>query len=268
MYATITVGDGGARLARWGVPPPTGRGKRGSIWGFSKASRRRLVDKLMLVPWSEMPGQGQASTTARACMLTLTYPSEFPERVSTTKNHLDNFHRALHHTTEKEFSALWRLEFQKRGAPHYHILMFFNEPIRITSFQNWALKTWARVVGSDDPKHERHGADVRALKVDKSRPGKLMCYLVKYLTKLDDNHEHTGRMWGEWGNIPQAVRAAVTFETQGGFARLLRRIRKWGKRSPYLRRLSNIQGARLFNLGVDGVMQLCRELVGCDVFVT
>lgn len=267
MYATITVGDGGARLARWGTPPPVSRGKRGEVFGFSKASRRRLVDKLMLVPWSELNDQGPASPTATAFLVTLTYPRDFPARASTSKVHLDNWHRALAHTTDKGYSAIWRLEYQKRGAPHYHILMFFDRPVHTTSFLNWSLQSWAKVVKSGDRWHPLRGVDVRPVSTDNAGNGKLMLYLVKYLTKLDEGTTRTGRCWGEWGNIPQVVRAAVTFQTTAGFARLLRRIRRWGKRSPYLRKLANITGARLFGLGVGGILQLCRELPGCDVYV-
>jgi hypothetical protein len=55
-------------------------------------------------------------------MLTLTYPKDFPTNGPQIKKDLNCF---LTHV-RKEYPAIkyfWWLEFQKRGAPHYHIYM-------------------------------------------------------------------------------------------------------------------------------------------------
>jgi hypothetical protein len=96
---------------------------RGPITAFSLASRKRLMRKTARI------------AASRAVFMTLTYPARFPTaRVS--KNHL----RALLERIRRRYpqaSAVWRLEFQKRGAPHFHLL-FYNLPY----LPFWTLKAW------------------------------------------------------------------------------------------------------------------------------
>jgi hypothetical protein len=267
MFALAVAGDGGLRLYTLGVEAPQTGGGRGEVCGFSKASRRRLIDKLMLIPWKECVRQDPHAARASAVLLTLTYPREFPTDSDVIKRHLANFRRALQHIPDLKYSALWRLEYQKRGAAHFHIIMWFDRKVSIARFENWAKQTWARVVDSGDLLHVKHGADVRPITVSRRNTAALMAYLVKYLGKLADEQFHTGRIWGEWGSIPRVIRCAVSFETRAGYVEFLRRVRKWGRKSRYLRNLANVKGARLYCYGPSVLMQLASHLPGVDVYV-
>lgn len=266
MYALAVGGDAGVRLWQLQDGELSGGGGRGAICGFSRSSRRRLIDILMMVPWADVAHQTKHDVEAHMVLVTLTYPREYPSEADTVKTHLANFRRNVDRARPTRYSALWRLEYQKRGAPHFHILMMFEDPVRITSLQNWARKIWYRVVGSDDPAHLEHGVDVRPVTVNKHRPGGLMCYLVKYLGKLSSETFHTGRIWGEWGELPKVIRVAVTFQTRKGYVEFLRRVRKWGKRSRYLRRIANCSGLRLYCYGTNVLFSLAQGLDGVDVY--
>lgn len=55
-------------------------------------------------------------------MLTLTYPAQFPTTGKIVKVHLNRFLGWLRRKYDDP-GYLWFLEFQRRGAPHIHILL-------------------------------------------------------------------------------------------------------------------------------------------------
>lgn len=266
MFALAVAGDAGLRLYRCETGETPMGGGRGEIRGFSPSARRRLIDRLMMLPWRDWDHQTRHDVDAQVVLLTLTYPAEYPEDAETVHRHLANFHRALEHVQHGHYWAIWRMEFQKRGAPHFHILLGFDRRISVTRFELWAKATWSRVVGSGDPLHERHGADVVPVTTSKGARAGLMCYLVKYLGKVCETQNLTGRIWGAWGQPPDTVRVAATFETREAYVEFLRRVRKWGKRSKYLRRIHGVSGLRMYCYGPGVLMQLARQLPGADVY--
>lgn len=46
--------------------------------------------------------------------------------------------------------ALWKLEFQRRGAPHVHLLMRVPALVRGEQYERWLSRTWSEVVAADD----------------------------------------------------------------------------------------------------------------------
>ena len=105
------------RLVRVKVPtgPGTqrGGGRRGRVGPFSRSSRKRMMDLFLTIAWE--------SLTA-VIFITLTYPQEFPDP-SLLKEHRRRFVERLRRRFPKA-SSVYRLEFQKRGAPHWHFLWF------------------------------------------------------------------------------------------------------------------------------------------------
>jgi hypothetical protein len=247
---------------------PTGGGNRGPIQGFSAASRRRLIDKMLLFPWSEFVDSDKHRPQADCVLLTLTYPAQYPSHFEIHKRHLDSFHKRLGRARDSGFAAFWRLEYQRRGAPHYHILIAFDQQVSVRALQDWARRAWFEVVDSGDRRHLDHGVDVRPVYQPAGGPGALVRYLVKYLGKLDESTGHTGRCWGEWGEMPEACRCATVFETREGFVEFLRRVRRWGKRSRYLRRIHNVHGLRLYGDGPSILLQLTQGLDGVLTYIT
>lgn len=87
-----------------------GGGARCEISDFSEASRSELRHFVC------------NSETVALGMITLTYPSRHPVDGRVSKSHLDNFFRSVRRQYSGQFEYLWFMEFQIRGAPHYHIL--------------------------------------------------------------------------------------------------------------------------------------------------
>ena len=93
----------------------------GIVRDWSRRSRSRMVSsiaELDLVPLVSQEGE--------LAMLTLTYPGDW-ESVApdgeTVKRHLIAFFRRFERAFGVKIICLWKLEFQRRGAPHFHILM-------------------------------------------------------------------------------------------------------------------------------------------------
>lgn len=162
-----------------------GGGARGPITEFSRASRRRLMRRLASV--------NRHASDAPPAFITLTYPREFSTDPAVYKPHLRAFVKRIC----RAFGArpvIWRLEWQKRGAPHFHLLIWDLAPD--LPLAEWCLSNWYEVVGSGDRRHLAHGADVQDLR-DWRR---VSVYLSKYIAKIPDGDHDVdapvGRLWG------------------------------------------------------------------------
>ena len=213
-----------------GTTPP---GWRGAIRGFSRRSKRRLMEKLIGVDWEPLlEGVGKRSSEVKAVLLTLTYPSAFSASWEDWKRDLEVLRKRIKRNWPIDF-AIWKEEFQERGAPHFHILIVFRGVVNLAAFRQWVSLAWYEIVGSEDPKHLAAGTNVRAMYGPVQR---LLRYLMKYLAKVVESPEATGRIWGVWGKIPYEVIARFNLRGRS-CVQLGRRVRKWGKKSRYLRRL-------------------------------
>lgn len=147
-------------------------------------------------------------------MLTLTYPSSFSTDGRTVKKHLNQF---LSKHLDRKFPGqwVWFLEFQKRGAPHYHILstvnlgpcvekhyyshkrggfvsVWINEE-KQTSMQ----KSWFDIVASNDQKHLRAGLTWERIEQSEGA----LRYAAKHAAKnsqkeVPKDYQNVGRFWG------------------------------------------------------------------------
>jgi hypothetical protein len=161
---TVALGGEYARLRMAGAKQ-SGGGCRGPICGFSRASRRRLLD---------LVNQVDRRCITSMLFVTLTYPSEFPESWQVWKAHL----KAMIMRLRRRYPGiklLWRLEFQQRGAPHFHILVLNVERIDIS----WLSAAWFEVVGSGDAKHLLAGTQVARVRSWRG----VLFYVGKYLAK-------------------------------------------------------------------------------------
>lgn len=170
-----------------------GGGKRGRVSVFSPESRHRLFVLLHQLKFE------------RVTFCTLTYPAEFPTESRVYKAHLKEYRRRW----ERLYGAcraVWRLEFQKRGAPHYHIMYLDAPHIPIL---DWC-KLWSDVIHTEDENHRKIGVDVKLVTGSTER-GLIVSYLAKYVGKVDDTNvsersEKPGRWWGKW-NIEEVAPA-------------------------------------------------------------
>ena len=246
-YGIVKVIPGGM-VCRW-MGQYRGRvvgGTRGKIKGMSGKSRRTFMERLMGLDWETMIGEGKRrSGKARSVFTTLTYPSAYAPDRKVWKRDLQVFIQRLYREYGEVLEGLiWKFEFQKRGAPHFHSLVGFNEQIDLNALRVWVSLAWYEVVGSLDEKHLRAGTNVRGVYGPIDR---LMRYMAKYMGKREKATEETGRVWGRRGALPQVVLAWCRMD-RGDWNILMRRVRNWGKKSRHLRKLRH----RSFHLYGNG----------------
>lgn len=178
--------------ARTKTVPTSYSGNRGDVVRFSAGSGIRMRRYL------------RECRTDYGHMVTLTYPHEFPSGGRETKEHLRRFLQELQrsdrrrpdrHSSEPPHSAFWFLEFQGRGAPHYHI--FVNRPVN----KAWCSRTWYNIVNSEDIRHLHAGT--RCEDLFRGRAGTIS-YASKYAAKAEQKDvpsgfEKVGRFWGVYG---------------------------------------------------------------------
>lgn len=116
---------------------PNEPAKREAIEGWSAKSRRNL---LRTVAGLNMAGHW--------AMLTLTLPGWWLELCATPAD-LKAARKAFRRRWEREYgtwSALWKLEFQHRGAPHFHVGVGLPEGVSARELTEWASRTWHEVL--------------------------------------------------------------------------------------------------------------------------
>lgn len=175
----IVRGPGGTPAAH----PP-----RGTITEFSFRSRQRLA----FVACNTL--------VVFKTMLTLTYPADFPSDGVAVKANLRAFLEWLRRDTGLKFSYLWFLEFQKRGAPHYHILLDWTLPgtrAEVKAFRFRVAATWYRIANTGDARHLAAGTRTEAVR----KPDGAARYAVKHALKMRQKqvpkaYQDVGRFWG------------------------------------------------------------------------
>lgn len=194
-------------------------GRRGVVREFSRASRRRLFQKFARL------------TPSRATFITLTYPDNYPE-VRDAKANLRAFLERIRRAYP-ESSGIWRLEFQKRGAPHFHIIFYNLKYIPFAVLRD----AWKEIVGVSPD--ETLFINVRLIQSRKQ----VYSYVSKYVAKVStlfnkDAYSHAGRWWGIFNGpqLPFANRKYIQFRLKPDnrefydVKRMLRRV--WGGYSP------------------------------------
>jgi hypothetical protein len=134
--ATVRVAHGGTvvRCALSGAAPAARleQARRGAIVGYSRRAGRRLKDLVASV---------NQSKAGLPLFVTLTYPGRWAAEPERWKRDLDAFAKRLVRRVPGA-SFIWRLEFQRRGAPHYHLLVFGVSVLH----RRWLSTTWADIV--------------------------------------------------------------------------------------------------------------------------
>lgn len=271
IYARCLCYSGGIKLKRHAlsaVHPPLAC--RGIIKGFSKGSRRRMCERLMSLDWDLlMPTIGGINYGA---FITLTYPDNFSDDREKWKRDLEVLTKRLDRNYPNT-RFKWKLELKKRKsgenkgklAPHFHLLAYNENGLNLVEFRIWLSQAWYEVVGSTDIKHLSAGTQVKPLY---GTVAKLMNYCAKYLGKDFETDFETGRCWGEHGDMP----CGEIYSFDIDYIEFCRRVRRWGKSSPYLSTRKCPNGMMIFGqvaqltigLRVDGLSppdKQYRELV-------
>lgn len=182
-----------------GVAPKCA-GKRGTVVGFSKSSRRRMINFISRFDLNKV----------RTVFLTLTFssiptPKEAKRALKQFKMRLMRAFPAM--------SAVWRAEMQQRGAVHFHLIVFNMPYVPQHALQH----SWQECT-----REARSIVHVTLMK----NPKMVMRYVSKYVAKLPDaattslekaSYQHNptppqfeGRAWG-WINFKALPLADLTF---------------------------------------------------------
>ena len=177
---------------------------RGNITDFSRKSRKRLFELCATLDWKK----------TRARFVSLTYHNKIPP-LGITRKHL----RAFIKRVWRQYgmcAVLWRLEFQERGAPHFHMLFFDGKYM-----PRDVLLRWWREITEDDTINQ---LDIRYIYSSR----KARAYISKYIAKLPvDGDVSTsldtvpypaatdflGRVWGVENRALLCYALAMVIET-------------------------------------------------------
>ena len=194
-----------------------GGGIRGKITEWSKQSRSRCERHIRNVE--------EGSIRA---FLTLTYPAEYSNDGLMIKRHLKAMVKRLKRMGVAD--GIWFLEFQKRGAPHFHC--FLSQWPR--SGVDGVAHAWYEVVGSDNPDHlawHLGKLSGRPCLEWMRKPHAASYYASKYAVKSEQKtvpelYQNVGRFWGYWGDLKPVYQ---TYFARGTAAceRAVRMIATW-----------------------------------------
>lgn len=202
---------------------------------WSRRSRARMVRALAEIDFDGWRGGPFA-------MVTLTLPGEWRSVAPTGrafKDALRRFQKRYVRATGLLWQVAWKMEFQRRGAPHFHLLMKPPALVAGERFEDWLSRTWADCVGATGDEYERHVA--AGTNVDfgyrTTDPKRVAVYFLKHSSKTQDSKEYQhivpaawrvngsgpGRFWGVAG----LDRPRVSIELEAHmFYKLRREMRK------------------------------------------
>jgi hypothetical protein len=228
---------------------PTQKSSKREITGWSAKSRRNMCARLSDLDYAPL----FADRSRLPGMLTLTYPADWQTVApdgKTAKKHLDKLRKRYLRAYREPLTCVWKLEFQRRGAPHFHLLirpprqlLTFTRPDGTPTqwtFKKWVSQTWAEIVAHPDPE-ERRKHIAAGTRVDyaegmrASDPRKLAVYFAKHgafkakdyqncvPTEWQEPGKGPGRFWGYWHLEPVVSTRAVSREIGAQAGRMIRR---------------------------------------------
>jgi hypothetical protein len=200
-----------------------GGGTRDKVKGFTRASRRNLLLRL-----ASINRRAFRAFKGRMIFVTLTYPREYPEYPERCKRHLKALRKRLERRY-KSFAAFWRLGIQRRGAWHFHLLLFVGPSIgSVDELRRFISSSWYEVTGKVSEGHLRTGTHVEPVK----RWKEATSYVERYLAKVEEFPEglQTGRIWGIWNKELLPVRWETVQVSLRDAFKIRRIYRKLGKR--------------------------------------
>lgn len=237
----IVLTPGSIRIKRRGITqskkPETAKDRQ-AIKAWSKKSRANMVSRFSSLDLSPLE---VANKNALAVMITLTYPNDWESLVPTAahaKNHLFQFRKRFERRFGRPFYAMWKAEFQRRGAVHFHL--FTASPVPIGEFREWVAEAWTEIVDSrSEEERERHrkagtavdvasGAtigDARLVAVYFSKHSSANFGVKEYQNtppQMWIDSGSVGRFWGYWKFKPVEVEALLTEREALAMARILR----------------------------------------------
>lgn len=187
------------------------------IAGWSTKSRSNMFSVLPSLDYSPMFETGD-----RAAMVTLTLPGDGWEKLvpdlASFKKMLNRFQREYARAWGAMPVAVWKMEFQHRGAPHVHLFMCIPSGHARgrgakRRFSEWASITWAKIVGAPAGSVARMNHEFRGVWVDEregqrfSDPRRIAAYFSKHGAFKDKEYQN---------HMPDHWRRAIVENGSGG----------------------------------------------------
>jgi hypothetical protein len=269
----ITVGPGVVRLG-WMRPVRTEKasGREADRHGFDVAVEEDRIKSgrdhsdlpgRVITEWSRKSRAAMCRTFAQLdysplvesgrvpAMVTLTYPGDWecvaPDGAS-VKRHMVLWRKRFQREWGEPARYIWKLEFQRRGAPHIHLWM---APPQVAGrsgcrFWTWLSEEWADIVAHPDPEQRsRHllaGTAVDILNgLRACDPKRLAIYFTKHSSPNqlgDKEYQHiVPQAWREPGNGPGRFwgvhglecATAVVEVARAAYLTARRIIRRWSR---------------------------------------
>ena len=193
------------------------RPTRGAISEWSQKSRARMFSVLPSLDYEPMFATGGV-----AAMVTLTLPGEGWEQLvpdlATFKKRIDRFQALYARAWGNRPIAVWKMEFQRRGAPHLHLFMvpptgFARGRGVKRDFSNWLSVTWAKVIGAPEGSNARRNHELAGTGIDYregarfSDPRRIAAYFSKHGAYSDKEYQN---------EMPEHWRRAILDGQSGG----------------------------------------------------
>ena len=246
---------------RFGVSEPPFRSwRRGEVSMWSKASRRRLRLTLHRVKWSR-----HASAWV---VVTLTLPGKDVE-VCMDGRQVHRWRRAFLRRWRRDFGRseyAWKLEFQRRGAAHFAVVLPLpsanvQQPNDLAALRAWVAQAWYEVVGSGSVTHLRAGTQTAMIRDLRALRSYIVGELVKgrkskeYQHILPTDYKHVGRWWGVSRGLCEPWSAWGQSERQAYATRrvLARSVRSPGYRQHMRRSMRKRVSTSTVFVGEDAV---------------
>jgi len=178
------------RKTRFVNPNKHGGGKRGKVLTFSPKSRKNMIETLNRIDWVN---------TRNPKFITLTYGQDYPDD-ETCKIHVASLIKRLERI-HPETCGFWRVELQKRNAPHFHLFCF-----KMPFLPHRKLaRMWAEIIGDKycDTTHYTN-REIKRKKIVRMPSGvsapfvqikkivnhrQAMYYVSKYLAKVEPTQD-------------------------------------------------------------------------------
>jgi hypothetical protein len=218
----------------------------GVITEWSRKSRSAMCRTFAELDYSPLVESGRVPA-----MVTLTYPGDWevvaPDGAS-VKRHMVLWRKRFQREYGDLARYIWKLEFQRRGAPHIHL--WLAPPISPgrsgRGFAQWLSETWAQIVDHPDAEQKvRHRLAGTAIDVRNGLkacdPKRLAIYFTKHSSPNlhgDKEYQHIvpdlwrqpgrgpGRFWGVYG-LKKAI--TVVEVAQDAYLAARRIVRRWSR---------------------------------------
>ena len=157
-------------------------------------------------------------------VVTLTYPGEWPRDGRVVKGHLHEFLDGLRYIWP-DLKYAWFMEWQQRGAPHFHVLL------DVLPDREMVSRRWYAIVGSGDERHLRAGTQVKGARAQGGLVGYFMKlgYLAKSRSKqVPPGFINPGRLSGTSRGLVVVCDQDLVTEEQGVL--IVRQLRKSAER--------------------------------------